>query len=191
MVGGGGGAGANNGGAVAAVVRRILPHINEPVTVQNYPFNIGAGGAGSPVMTETPGSNGGNTTAFGLTAKGGGGGGSGTNADAHLVGPVLPVDLVDSQEYFGVGGSGNFGFPGGPSGSDNGRGGGGGGAGGAGGGGGPTISEGGPGSPILLGVLLNIPRISGWTSTVNRHYCGAGGGGGNNEPGSGYNMLLW
>ena len=48
MVGGGGGAGANNGGGGGAGALRSTADINEPVTVQNYPFNIGAGGAGSP-----------------------------------------------------------------------------------------------------------------------------------------------
>ncbi|WP_414837764.1 glycine-rich domain-containing protein [Candidatus Nanosalina sp. VS9-1] len=77
LVGGGGGGGADNGGGGGAggIVYR------EGVSVdpsQDYSIDIGAGGAGGTQSgTETAGENGGDTSAFGFTALGGGGGAAG------------------------------------------------------------------------------------------------------------------
>ena len=74
--GGGGGSDAGGGGGAGAF------YPNSSVTVSaspgSYTINIGAGGGGGgatghPSLTQ--GKTGGNTTAFGYTAKGGGGGG--------------------------------------------------------------------------------------------------------------------
>ena len=174
VVGGGGGALVN-----------IADH---PVTVQNYTISCGAGGGGSSQPT-VRGSNGSNTTACGIVAKGGGGGGSGTETGAG-----------DSNDPFGgsgggqsrndsIGQGGTYGNNGGPSdGSSNGRGGGGGGAGGA-GSPGPNSLKGGDGGPVPWcpgPIFPGMPTT--WQTTVGPTGLFAGGGGGNNEPGSGYDI---
>ena len=185
VVGGGGGGGGNNGGGGGGGALVNLPQ--HPVTVQNYTITCGAGGAGSSQPT-VRGSNGSNTTACGIAAKGGGGGGSGTETGAG-----------DSNDPFGgsgggqsrddsVGQGGSYGNNGGPSdGSSNGRGGGGGGAGGAGSPGGTL--KGGVGGPVPWcpgPIFPGMPTT--WQTTVGPTGLFAGGGGGNNEPGSGYDV---
>jgi len=71
--GGGGGAGAGGGGGGGGVLKLSAV----PVTKDKpYYISIGAGGAGASI-TQSVGSDGGNTTGFGCIAPGGGGGGSG------------------------------------------------------------------------------------------------------------------
>ena len=91
IVGGGGGGGgghgppgndAEGGGGGAGAVYSTDPAIPSPqrksaitVSVQSYPIVIGSGGAPSP-GPDAMGSNGGHTSALGVTVGGGGGGGS-------------------------------------------------------------------------------------------------------------------
>lgn len=129
-----------------------------PVTKQAYTINVGLAGT-------TKGQNGGNSTALGYTAVGGGKGSSSSTAGGS-----------DG----GSGGAGSYGYPGGsktgngfgnaggtggnPSGSTRDSGGGGGGAGGAGGNGGVNGGDGG------------APRYNDITGT-SRPYCAGGNGG--------------
>ncbi len=76
MVAGGGGAGnpLGAGGGAGGVVY----HGSFPTSVTTYPISVGGGGAGSDASTPAPGPagfRGTPTTAFGMTADGGGGGG--------------------------------------------------------------------------------------------------------------------
>ena len=188
LVGGGGGNGANNGGGGGGGALIALADTTQPVTVQDYTIVIGAGGprSGSPSV---PGSNGDNTSAFGITAKGGGGGGSGTSGDAQdSTDPGGGSGGGQSRNY-AVGSGGTYGNPGGPSdGSTNGRSGGGGGAGGAGSPGANSLN-GGPGAPVTwCPAPLFAPMPADWKTAVGPTGLFAGGGGGNNEPGSDYTV---
>ena len=68
-LGGGGGGGA--GGLLSGTATITSGNV--------YTFTVGAGGAAATASGTGPGNNGGNSTAFGLTALGGGGGGNGNN----------------------------------------------------------------------------------------------------------------
>lgn len=68
-LGGGGGGGA--GGVLSGTTSVSIGAL--------YTFTVGAGGAAAPANNIYPGNDGGNSTAFGLTAIGGGGGGNGSN----------------------------------------------------------------------------------------------------------------
>lgn len=129
MVGGGGGGGstaAGGGGGAGAYVYKT----NHSITPQNYSIVIGDGGAGAAATD--PGSpygsdgvvrfasNGGNTTAFGLTALGGGSGGSnnagsaggcgGGSATASAGGTSTASTISDGVGFAGSsGGSGGGG----------------------------------------------------------------------------------
>lgn len=69
LVGGGGGAGDNNSGGGGG--GGIVKHESFPLTVQDYSIVVGPGGTAGGQYA----SRGGSTTAFGLTAQGGGGSG--------------------------------------------------------------------------------------------------------------------
>ena len=72
--GGGGGAGIGGGGGAGGVVYSS----GIPITLGSpYAINVGAGGGGSVVPAGSTLGTGSDTTALGLTAKGGGGGGNG------------------------------------------------------------------------------------------------------------------
>jgi hypothetical protein len=78
--GGAGGRGDDGGAAAGAGGGGVIPG-SLTVTAQAYSITVGAGGAGSSVNL-TPGNNGNNSSAFGLTAVGGGGSGAGSNGRA-------------------------------------------------------------------------------------------------------------
>ena len=181
LVGGGGGGGAksdnaNNsggGGGGAGAFRTG----SAPVSVQTYPIVVGTPGSTRPNADPSPNSNGGPSSAFGLTAGGGGGGGSG-------YGPWYPTpgkgEGAPSAEGSGGGGggdcgphvpggsSGTYGNPGG-SGTDNSgpdAGGGGGGSGNAGGNaappGGPNSTFGGMGGVGTENTYRYGPGLPQW-----------------------------
>jgi hypothetical protein len=78
VVGGGGGGGADNGGGGGAGGLIFRPGLL--VGTGSYTINVGAGGTGAAAQGITA-TKGGNTTAFGLTALGGGYGNNGNNGD--------------------------------------------------------------------------------------------------------------
>ena len=173
--GGGGGARFNGGGGAGAFL--YIPS-STLWTGYWYPITIGAGGARSPGM----GNQGNNTSAFGLTARGGGGGGQrghntspyyasgaggpSTDQSGVLGGSGGGASAYDSPPGAPGGTGGSYGRPGGP--AYNGTGWGGSGGGGAGGSGYPhQRSTGGNG-----GSGATIPANLGGGSV-----CGGGGGG--------------
>ena len=138
--GGGGGSGIGGGGGAGGVVYK--PGI--PITLGNsYTINVGAGGVGSlipnsPTLAPQLGTD---TTALGLTAKGGGGGGNGQGGDqtgdaggsSGGTGSTTGSDPAAASQP-GTSNPGapiNVGNVGGPGASTTNKGGGGGGAGGA------------------------------------------------------------
>ena len=160
--GGGGSGGVGGGGGAGGLLTG-----NIAVTTQAYSVSIGTGGGGGNNTNSgsTYGANGGNTTAFGLTAVGGGGGASVQNANENGRGSTggsgggsdrttLGGINTSGQGYAGGGGAktGNLGA------------GGGGGAGGAGANG--TGTTGGAGG---TGVTSTF-------SGVSTGYAGGGGG---------------
>jgi len=193
MVGGGGGGGADNGGGAGAGGLIFRPGLL--VDVGSYTIDIGPGGTGAVAQGTTAGK-GSNTTAFGLTALGGGYGNNGHSADgsANSGGSggggdgergstggsgTQPSQSGDSGTY----GYGNDG--GGTNGSDGG-GGGGGGAGVDGGNGGNN--DGGTGGDGLNevtvnGTVYNFAEIFGTTSgeIISGEAWFAGGGAGGNK----------
>jgi hypothetical protein len=168
--GGGGGAGGNpsadgngGGGGGGMLTGRIF------LSPGTYPISIGVGGAGGAASPASRGTTGGDTTAFGLTASGGGGGGSdsvqnglsgGSGGGASTSGPG------------GVGGAGiaGQGYPGGLANAP-----GGGGPGGGGGGGGGAGGPGGNGNQNQPGGAGGLGRSS--TITGKLSYYAAGGAG--------------
>ena len=147
VAGGGGGAEFGGGGGAGG----LLTAIASP-TVQSYPIVVGAGGLGRTWPNK--GYNGGNSSAFGQTAIGGGGGGPDYgNGDSNGANGGSGGGGMENSNYSAVGGTGvaGQGYAGGAgtyTGSSKGRtGGGGGGAGGvgaantAGGAGGPGVSS--------------------------------------------------
>jgi len=81
VVGGGGGGGAGRGGGGGA--GGMLYRTGLSVTAQSYTITIGGGGSGATSHSST-GSNGVDTVAFSVTAKGGGNGGSGVTGDSAI-----------------------------------------------------------------------------------------------------------
>jgi uncharacterized protein YjdB len=79
MVAGGGGGGAEMGGGGGG--GGVIYNSEVYVTASNTPLSIviGAGGSGTPAGVRLSGTNGSNTTFYGLTALGGGGGATGYN----------------------------------------------------------------------------------------------------------------
>ncbi len=82
LVGGGGGGGSGRGGGGGA--GGMLYRTGLSVTAQSYTITIGAGGDGSTQHNSDPPTNGGDTTAFSVTAKGGGAGGSGVTGTTSI-----------------------------------------------------------------------------------------------------------
>jgi hypothetical protein len=78
--GAGGGSGRGGGGGAGGMVFRT----GFSVTAQAYTITIGAGGSGSTQHNSDPPSNGGDTTAFSVTAKGGGAAGSGVTGTTSV-----------------------------------------------------------------------------------------------------------
>jgi hypothetical protein len=72
--GGGGGTRGGGGGAGGFITSSVL------VTTQSYTVTVGVGGAGGLVSGTASGSDGANSSVFGVTAIGGGGGGGGNQA---------------------------------------------------------------------------------------------------------------
>ena len=75
VAGGGGGGTRGGGGGAGGFITSSLP-----VSVQSYPVVVGAGGAGGLVSGTASGSDGRDSSVFGVTAIGGGGGGGGNQA---------------------------------------------------------------------------------------------------------------
>jgi hypothetical protein len=196
MVGGGGGGGADNGGAGGAGGLIFKP--KSYILSGDYTIQIGTGGTGAPDQGTTAGT-GGDTTAFSLTAVGGGYGNNGNNGDgtANSGGSggggdgeritsggsgTQPTQSGDSGTY----GHGN---DGGDTAVTTGGGGGGGGAGEAGSNGSTTIGGvGGDGlnEVTVSGVVYNFATIFGtdYGEIINGEAWFAGGGAGGNNNGS-------
>jgi hypothetical protein len=171
IVGGGGGGGFQVGGGGGA--GGFLTG-NTTITAQSYPITVGAGGLGA-LVTNVRSTNGGNSSAFGFTAFGGGGGAS------HLA--SVSTALAGGSGGGGSGNSNSQNTPGGAGTAGQGNsggtglwatwaGGGGGGAGQAGGNGTSTNSgtggKGGDGLPSSI-------------TGTQRYYAGGGGGSMNNQ----------
>jgi hypothetical protein len=175
IVAGGGSGGVDNGGGGGG--GGVLTGTISVTPGQTYNINVGAGGAARlGASNDGPGNNGGNSSAFGLTAIGGSGGtgwvntalppgsatytgGSGagqstSNGGVNSVGAGVPIS---GQGY--AGGTAISGYAGG-----------GGGAGGAGG-------NASPGNVGAGGEGLNVGAIFGFSIGVNG-YVGGGGAGG-------------
>jgi hypothetical protein len=191
VAGGGGGANTGSGGGAGGVLKGMIGIIPQ----STYNIIVGTGGASLPNGTAGSGSNGQNTTAFGLTAIGGGGGvthgntAGGSSGGSGGGGAILHPTSTASISIGGDGtiGQGNKGGNGYSQGSNwSGCSGGGGGAGQAGtdGGNSPGVGKGGDG--ILW--YGNYYGGGGGGGEVNGSYVGSGGlgGGGNaviNAPG--------
>jgi hypothetical protein len=97
IVGGGGAGGCSQGGGGGAGGFLTSTTLLNPGTV--YSFVVGSGGSGN-TSTNTVGGSGNNSTAFGLTASGGGGGGGGNRSGATAV--------AGASGGSGGGGSGSY-----------------------------------------------------------------------------------
>ena len=173
LVGGGGGGGGQRGGGGGG--GGVLTG-NIALSAGTYNIAVGAGGV-TRIEGVTQATNGGDTTAFGLTAFGGGhggrpvasggSGGGGAGFSAHLVG-----GLGTPGQGFAGGGAQGISF-----------GGGGGGAGGAGRDGGAAGGDGGPGvASIVPGSSL---LLGGGGGGFNGSGAGGSGGGGAGATGTG------
>ena len=213
LVAGGGGGGANDGGGGGA--GGYLSGSTTLTSGTTYSFVIGGGGAGS-TSTSSPnsgGSNGANSTAFGLTATGGGGGG-GQGGVTGKTGGSGGGGGNASSAGSGTSGQGNSGgsgtnsspFPGGGGGGSNGAGGNGtsnGGTGGtgktesltgtslalAGGGGGATFNAT-PGGTASSGGGAGGAGGGGSTGTANTGGGGGGSGGGATGAAGGSGIII-
>ena len=154
------------------------------VTASTYPITVGAGGAGRPYPSSSPGSQGASSIFSSITSAGGGGGGSrtptgfaaggpgGSGGGGHL--PTLPPGAagigntppVSPPQGNPGGGAGGTTMPG--PGST-----GGGGAGAA----APITFAGGDGVATLISPTGGVPSCS------TRYYAGGGGGGAGTQPG--------
>jgi hypothetical protein len=169
IVAGGGSGGANlGGGGGAGGVLTNVGGTGLAITAQNYTITVGAGGASvSGGQDGAVPNNGGNSSAFGLTAIGGGGGGGGFPGRAAVTGGSGggAGGYVGASGAAGTAGQGNAGGLG--ENANQYRAGGGGGAGGAGGNLNNSSGRGGFGGP---GIVSNITGAS-------VTYAGGGGGG--------------
>jgi hypothetical protein len=172
-----GGPGGTGGGGAGGMVQRPAASITGGTT---YPITIGAGGqrANPSPNVPTP-AVGGDTTGFGLTAKGGGSPAVGTNATDRQGGSggggqehnnaagnaTQPNQAGDSGTY-------GYGHAGG-AGNQQAQGGGGGGAGGS----------GSPASSLHGGSGRAVDYASPSASPSSTTYCGGGGGAGNSKTG--------
>jgi len=152
-----------------------------PVTAQDYPITVGAGGAGSPCAPGfRRGCNGSNSIFSTITSAGGGGGGSG-NSGAAPINSGSNGGSGGGASCAGTGGSGNTPPVSPPQGNNGGSTSDGGGSGAAGGGGATaagTDGSPGPGGPGGAGATTSI-------SATPTAYAGGGGGGGRCGGGSG------
>lgn len=198
IVAGGGGGGGSAGGAASGAgggAGGLIYAKKVEVSASSYPIVVGAGGGSAGANSDTPGSDGGNSTAFGLTAIGGGGGGSrnvgdGTGREGGSAGGVgsQVAELIGAGLQPG-GADGGFGSNGGDSGfsgntGDDNASGGGGGA-GATGGTGQDNSQSGDG-----GIGRYYGDVFGTDVGENGWFAGGGGGGnpgGNRNAGTGGN----
>jgi len=192
LVGGGGGGGADNGGGGGAGGLIFKP--NSYILSDDYTIQIGTPGTGAPAQGTT-GGKGGSTTAFGLTAVGGGygnngnsgdgtsnSGGSGGGGDGER-GTTGGSGTQPTQS----GDSGTYGY-GNDGGDTNGSDGGGGGGGGAGSVGGNAATVGGDGGDGLNevtvgGNVYNFATIFGtdYGEIISGQAWFAGGGAGGNK----------
>ena len=174
IVGGGGGGGGWGGGGGGGGVRSAITGLS----VQTYPTIVGGGGARG-TSAYTGGANGGNSSAFGVTALGGGGGGWYNGNSGRNGATGGGAGLTEGSGAFGAGGTGTAGqgYNGGSGGNNsNGawtvnRAGGGGGAGGPGNNGAGTFPDAGRG-----GIGLDFSREFG-TAFGQAGWFGGGGGG--------------
>lgn len=162
LAGGGGGGDAGGGAAGGGGAGGLRYYSSLNVSAGSYPISVGAGGAGAPDYL-TPGSPGGNTTAFGKSATGGGhrnypdtpsawkNGGSGSG----IYGTSSPTASPDPDSS-----PTGEGFPGGP-----------GGGGGAGEAGQPNRGGNGRQFPQFSGPLIGVPALNPLSA-----YFGGGGG---------------
>jgi len=175
VAGGGGGGNDNAGGGGAGGVILIEDF---QLSVQSYTINVGNGGAdGQP--GEQPGANGGNSTAFGQTAIGGGGGGGGDGGQNGRNGGSGGGAGGENPPNSGGVGTAGQGFNGGREGAvGDGNGGGGGGAGGPGGNAGTgTVSQSGNG-----GIGRDLSSYFGTGYGENGYFGGGGAGAVGNGP---------
>ena len=171
IVAGGGGGGADNAGGGGA--GGMLVQTSVPVSAQSYPITVGGGGNGSVVSHGDAGpyaTSGGNSTAFGYTANGGGNGASSGSANASPGGSGGGggQEAASSTGGTGTSGQGNNGGNG-----ANMSGGGGGGKGGAGQNGNVRGSQ--------RGGNGGAHATNNYETGSNQNY--AAGGGGANENG--------
>ena len=162
--GGGGSGGGGTGGGGGAGGVRFYP--NFPVSAGEYTITVGQGGNGAAAYNN-PGTKGGNTTAFGKTATGGG-------HSNYNYSSVANGGSGAGSSYGAGHGSGNAG------GADNdaspsseGYSGGGGGGGGAGENGQPTAGGNGLQFPNFAGPLIGQPGLNPY----NGYFAGGGGTG--------------
>ena len=176
--GGGGNGGGDGGGGGGAGGVRYYPVL--PITPGSYPITVGPAGSGAPYYN-IPGTRGGNSTAFGKTANGGGhtnygyaslgpgGSGAGRSHSGGSAGSgnVGGNDPLASPASEGNGGGGST-YPGG----------GGGGAGGPG-----EVLNGGIGLqfPNFTGPLIGVPALA----PLSGYYGGGGATGGDGYRGTG------
>tara|TARA_Y100000361_G_scaffold149556_1_gene163960 strand:- start:547 stop:1458 length:912 start_codon:yes stop_codon:yes gene_type:complete len=163
--GGGGSGGGGTGGGGGAGGVRFYPSL--PVAAGEYTITIGQGGQGAPNY-DAPGTAGGNTTAFGKTATGGG------HSNYNYTSAPVNGGSGAGSSYNAGHGSGNAG------GADNdaapsqeGYSGGGGGGGGAGENGQPTAGGNGLQFPNFAGPLIGQPSLDPY----NGYFAGGGGSG--------------
>ncbi|MFP5518725.1 MAG: glycine-rich domain-containing protein [Bdellovibrionia bacterium] len=166
VAGGGGGGGRGGGGGAGGVITGATS-----VGVANYTVTVGGGGRGEGNGGSK--TNGGNSSAIGLTAIGGGAGGNyhlgAGNSGGSGGGTGGGTDTSAGSSSWGAGTAGQ-GYRGGGTGTNSYAGGGGGGAGGAGGTSGPAGNGvGGNGGP---GIASSI------RTGANQWYGGGGGGAG-------------
>jgi hypothetical protein len=196
VVAGGGGGGSRGGGCGGGGAGGLLTE-TKVLPVGAYPVVIGKGGKGATDTALAQGANGSDTTAFGLTVKGGGGGG-GYNVGAEPRANGLPGGSgggAGRQDGVSTGGAGTAGqgFDGGgtPSGNSAAQRFGAGGGGARGAGGAPNGAKGARGDG-LVSSLSGVPVMyaqggeGSWADT-NLPADGGGRGGGSDAAGTGGN----
>lgn len=163
--GGGGSGGGGTGGGGGAGGVRFYP--NFPVASGEYPITVGQGGSGAPTYS-SPGTKGGNSTAFGKTATGGG-----HSNYNYTTAPVNGGSGAGSSYNAGHGSGNAGGADNDASPSQEGYSGGGGGGGGAGENGQPSAGGNGLQFPAFAGPLIGQPGLNPY----NGYFAGGGGTG--------------
>ena len=193
-----GGAGAAGGYSAGSGGGGVVRHTQFECTAGTYPIVIGAGGASAETNSAVPGATqGGDSTAFGMTAKGGGAGGSypssasgnpggsgGGEQDAPM-GAGAGIQPSQNAPFVPQTGFNQYGYKGGEGATVGAYAAAGGGGAGAEGGTSPGPGPGGPGGPGIAmpgmeysyvglpGIQPLMPEVN---SPTSNHY-GAGGGG--------------